>query len=161
MADGDHDAAAYAGAIVDGHHVHPASLRIALRALGTARMLLVTDAMASIGAARPDFLLQGRAVTLAGGRLTTADGTLAGAHLDMASAVRNAVDLLGADLAGALRMATATPADFLGIGARRGRLAAGCVADMIALTDRVAVRRVWLAGVPAGEPGLDDVPGAC
>jgi N-acetylglucosamine-6-phosphate deacetylase len=137
----------YAGLIVDGHHVHPASLRIALRALTPARAMLVTDAMASVGADIDQFLLQGQRIAVAGGRLTTADGTLAGAHLDMASAVRNAVALLDVPLPDALRMASATPADFLGIAAARGRLLPGRAADMVAITEDVDVRAVWVGGV--------------
>jgi N-acetylglucosamine-6-phosphate deacetylase len=143
------DSQCYAGLIVDGHHVHSASLRIALRALTPARAMLVTDAMASVGADIDSFLLQGQRITVAGGRLTTPEGTLAGAHLDMASAVRNAVTLLGATLPDALRMASATPADFLGIAEARGRLLPGCAADMVAITEDVDVRAVWVGGVPA------------
>jgi N-acetylglucosamine-6-phosphate deacetylase len=84
--------------------------------------------------------------------LTTEDGTLAGAHLDMASAIRNAVTLLGAPLADALRMASATPADFLGIADQRGRLLPGRAADMVALTDGIDVGAVWMAGVPWSGP---------
>jgi N-acetylglucosamine-6-phosphate deacetylase len=139
----------YAGIIVDGHHVHPASLRIALHALTARQAMLVTDAMASVGSDIDSFMLQGQRIGVAEGRLTTEDGTLAGAHLDMASAVRNAVTMLGATLADALRMASATPADFLGISQARGRLLPGRAADMVALTDDVDVRGVWVAGVPA------------
>jgi N-acetylglucosamine-6-phosphate deacetylase len=139
----------YAGIIVDGHHVHPASLRIAMRALTPERTMLVTDAMASVGADIDSFMLQGQRIDVRDGRLTTKDGTLAGAHLDMASAVRNAVTLLGASLADALRMASATPAAFLRIDDQRGSLLPGRWADMVALTDSVAVRGVWVAGVPA------------
>ena len=56
--------------------------------------MLVTDAMSSVGASstgRDRFMLMGREVRLFDGRLTTADGTLAGAHLTMIEAVRNAV----------------------------------------------------------------------
>jgi N-acetylglucosamine-6-phosphate deacetylase len=139
----------YAGIIVDGHHVHPASLRIALRALTPQRAMLVTDAMASVGTHMTSFMLQGRRIVVQDGRLATEDGTLAGAHLDMASAVRNAVAMLGATLADALRMASATPAEFLGIADARGRLLPGRVADMVALTETVDIRRVWIAGTPA------------
>jgi N-acetylglucosamine-6-phosphate deacetylase len=139
----------YAGIIVDGHHVHPASLRIAMRALKPERTMLVTDAMASVGADIESFVLQGQRVAVRDGRLTTEDGTLAGAHLDMASAVRNTISMLGASLADALRMASATPAAFLRIDEHRGSLLPGRWADMVGLTDSVAVRAVWVAGVPA------------
>jgi N-acetylglucosamine-6-phosphate deacetylase len=141
--------AAYAGLIVDGHHVHPASLRTALRALTARRAMLISDAMPSIGTDMTSFMLQDRRILVAEGRLTTEDGTLAGAHLDMASAVRNAVALLGTTLADALRMATATPADFLGIGHERGRLLPGSIADLISVTDSLSIEGIWMAGTPA------------
>jgi N-acetylglucosamine-6-phosphate deacetylase len=143
------DARSFAGIIVDGHHVHPASLRIALRALTARRTMLVSDAMAPVGTDMSFFMLQGRRIDVADGRLCTQDGTLAGAHLDMASAVRNAVTMLGATLTDALHMASATPADFLGIADARGRLLPGRVADMVALTDTIGVRAVWVGGAPA------------
>ena len=139
------DADGFAGIIADGHHVHPVSLRLALRAKSAERLMLVTDAMASVGSDIPAFRLHGRTICVADGRLTTEDGTLAGAHLDMAGAVRNAVTLMGASLPEALRMASATPADFLG--ARdRGRLVPGAVADMVAIDDAVRIDLVWVAG---------------
>jgi N-acetylglucosamine-6-phosphate deacetylase len=67
----------------------------------------------------------------------------------MASAVRNAVTMLDASLGDALRMASATPADFLGIAHTRGRLLPGRIADMVALTDGIDVNAVWIAGAPA------------
>ncbi|HVL73960.1 MAG TPA: N-acetylglucosamine-6-phosphate deacetylase, partial [Beijerinckiaceae bacterium] len=90
------------GLIVDGEHVHPAMLRLALRGAGTP--MLVTDAMPCVGG-RPGFSLYGEEIRVEGGRCLRADGTLAGAALDMASAVRNAVRLLGLDLAEALATA--------------------------------------------------------
>ena len=135
----------FAGIIVDGHHVHPANLRLALRAKGAERLMLATDAMASVGSDILAFRLHGRTIRVADGRLTTEDGTLAGAHLDMATAVRNAVARMGASLAEALRMASATPADFLGL-RDRGRLVPGANADMVALDDRGVVDRVWVGG---------------
>lgn len=136
---------AFAGIIADRHHVHPANLRLALRAKSAARLLLVTDAMASVGSDVTEFRVHGRTVRVAAGRLTTEDGVLAGAHLDMAGAVRNAVALMGASLADALRMATATPADFLRL-RDRGRLEPGAVADAVAITEEAVVSAVWVAG---------------
>ncbi len=141
---------AHAGIIADGHHVHPANLRLALRAKGAGRLMLVTDAMASVGSDLTAFRLHGRTVRVVDGRLTTEDGVLAGAHLDMATAVRNAMGLMGASLAEALRMAATTPADFLGLVAERGRLLPGAVADAVAITEAVSVAAVWVAGQRGG-----------
>ncbi len=139
---------AFAGVIADGHHVHGANLRLARLGVGK-RLMLVTDAMASVGSDLAEFRLHGRNIRVADGRLTTEDGVLAGAHLDMAGAVRGAMALMGASLPDALRMAAAVPADFLGL-ADRGRLRPGAIADMVAITDAVAVSGVWVCGRRCG-----------
>ena len=119
------------GLIVDGEHVAPAMLRLALRGLGHA--MLVTDAMPPVGGSRGAFRLCGKDIVARDGRVATEDGVLAGSALDMASAVRNCVRLLGLGLPEALRLASATPAAFLGLSDRLGRLAPGCRADIVAL----------------------------
>ncbi len=135
------------GIIADGHHVHPASLRVALRAAGPHRLMLVTDAMPSVGAADKDFRLGDVAIVAMDGALRSADGTLAGSDLDMAGAVRGAIDLMRVDLATASRMASATPAAFLGQSAARGTLAAGMAADVVHLDDALHVQAAWIGGV--------------
>ena len=96
---------AYFGMIVDGEHVDPAVLRLALR--GVAHPMLVTDAMPPVGGSKSAFMLYGDEITVRNGRCARPDGALAGAALDMASAVRNCVKLLGVPLAQALRFASA------------------------------------------------------
>jgi N-acetylglucosamine-6-phosphate deacetylase len=135
-----------AGLIVDGIHVDPVSIRVAFAAKGADRIALVTDAMPTVGAALERFELMGRTITLTNGRLTTEEGTLAGAHLDMASAVRNAVRLAGLPLEQALRAASLTPARFLGLDKERGVLVAGARADLVALTADLTVVATWLDG---------------
>jgi N-acetylglucosamine-6-phosphate deacetylase len=135
-----------AGLIVDGIHVDPVSIRVAFAAKGADRIALVTDAMPTVGAALERFELMGRTITLTNGRLTTEEGTLAGAHLDMASAVRNAVRLAGLPLEQALRAASLTPARFLGLDKERGVLVAGARADLVALTADLNVVATWLDG---------------
>jgi N-acetylglucosamine-6-phosphate deacetylase len=141
-----------AGVIVDGIHVDPVSVRVAFAAKGSDRIALVTDAMPTVGTSLNRFALMGRTITLAGGRLTTDSGTLAGAHLDMATAVRNAVALAQVPLADALRAASLTPARFLGLEHERGALVAGARADLIALTDDVSVVTTWLDGKSEESP---------
>jgi N-acetylglucosamine-6-phosphate deacetylase len=137
------------GMIVDGLHVDPAVLKLALRSV--ARPMLVTDAMPPVGGRRSSFMLQGQEITVAGGRCTGRDGTLAGAALDMATAVRNCVELLDMPLTAALRAASTEPARFLGITDRLGRLSPGCRADMVALDPgAVKVLATWVAGQQSG-----------
>jgi N-acetylglucosamine-6-phosphate deacetylase len=135
-----------AGIIVDGIHVDPVSVQAAFAAKGFDRIALVTDAMPTVGASLDRFELMGRTVKLADGRLTTDAGTLAGAHLDMASAVRNAVALAQLPLEDALRAASLTPARFLGLEHERGVLVPGARADLVALTDDMRVIATWLGG---------------
>lgn len=134
------------GIICDGVHVASANLRTAFRAVGRERLALVTDAMPSVGSASATFMLQGRSITLQEARLTDSDGTLAGAHLSMIGAVRNAVALLGASLADALVMASLTPARLLGMEHERGFIKPGYAADFTAFTGDFEMRGTWVAG---------------
>jgi N-acetylglucosamine-6-phosphate deacetylase len=139
---------AWFGMIVDGEHVAPAMLRLALRGAGKA--MLVTDAMPTVGGSSTSFRLYGQRITVRDGRCTTADGTLAGSVLDMASAVRNCVRMLDLPLAEALPLATTAPAGFLGIDGWLGRLAPGYRADLAALDpDTLDVFATWVAGTPS------------
>jgi N-acetylglucosamine-6-phosphate deacetylase len=137
---------AFYGLIVDGEHVHPSMLRLALRA-GLGHPMLVTDAMPPVGGEAGDFVLQGRRILARDGRCVTEEGTLAGAALDMASAVRNCVSLLGLPLERALAFASREPANFLGLGERLGRLAPNYRADMVAFfPDDMSIIATWVAG---------------
>ena len=139
---------AYIGMIVDGEHVSAEMLRLALR--GAARPMLMTDAMPPVGGRRQSFMLYGEEMSLRGGRCTRADGTLAGAALDMATAVRNTVRDLGVPLTSALRYASTEPAEFLGLGTILGRLAPAFRADMVAFRPHsMEVLNTWVAGKPA------------
>jgi N-acetylglucosamine-6-phosphate deacetylase len=140
------DAASWCGIIVDGHHVHPASLRVALAAKPRGKLLLVTDAMPPVGADTDTYTLAGATITCRNGRCETADGVLAGSALDMAGAVRNSVAWLGVPLDEAARMASTYPAEFLGIADRCGRIAPGLRADLVALDANFDVRRSWIGG---------------
>jgi N-acetylglucosamine-6-phosphate deacetylase len=140
---------AWFGMIVDGVHVHPAMLRLALR--GLARPMLVTDAMPPVGGKGNGFKLYGEDITVQDGRSTRKDGTLAGSVLDMASALRNCVRLLDVPLETALRFVSVNPAEFLGLGHWLGRLAPGYRADMVALDPAgIEVMDTWVAGRRAG-----------
>src|SRR5215467_13622000 len=135
-----------AGIIVDGTHVDPIAIRAAFAAKGADGMALVSDAMPSVGARLDQFQLMGRTISLREGRLAAQDGTLAGAHLDMASAVRNAVRLAKLPLDDAFRAASLTPARFLGLERERGALICDARADMVALTPDLDVIGTWVGG---------------
>jgi N-acetylglucosamine-6-phosphate deacetylase len=136
---------AWYGLIVDGVHVDPAMLRLALRGLG--HPMLVSDAMPPVGGHRSSFRLHGDTIAVRDGYCVRDDGTLAGTVLDMAAAVKNCVRLLGVPLPDALRFASTHPATFLGLGQTLGRLAPGYRADVVAFdaTDMTVVG-TWVAG---------------
>lgn len=143
----------WAGLIADGYHVDPVSIAVALRAKqGPARIFLVTDAMATIGTEMTEFVLNGRVIKRQGERLTLQDGTLAGADLDMMSAIRFMHSKIGIELGEALRMASLYPAQALGL-ADRGRLAAGSRADVVSIGEALDVRATWIGGKLACEAG--------
>ena len=137
--------AAWYGLIVDGWHVSPATLRLALRGCG--HPMLVTDAMATVGGHQSTFHLYGSEINVVDGRCLRSDGTLAGAALDMAAAVRNCARLLHVPLTDALRFASRNPAEFIGVGHFLGRLAPGYRADVVAIDPGpIAVLATWVAG---------------
>ncbi len=139
------DRESWCGVIVDGHHVHPASLSLALACKPRGKVFLVTDAMPPVGSDDPVFRLYGENIVVRDGVCRNAEGNLAGSALDMASAVRNCVEWLDLSLAEAARMASTYPAQFLGL-ADRGRIATGCRADLVLLDDALRVRATWIAG---------------
>ncbi len=140
------DRHAWCGIIVDGHHVHPATLKIAIAAKQKGKMILVSDAMPSVGAAVKSFTLRGEVIEARDGVCATADGTLAGSDLDMASAVRNTVRMLDQPLDEALRMASRYPAEYLGLAGRLGSIKAGYQADLVALDKDLRVQKTWIKG---------------
>jgi N-acetylglucosamine-6-phosphate deacetylase len=137
----------FAGIICDGIHVDRTGLRVAFRCKGRDRLMLVTDAMPLVGTNDRQFMLQGRQITLHENRLIGPDGTLAGAHLTMIEAVRNAVALLEISLVDALIMASRTPAAFLGLESELGQIAPGYRAALVAFNPNFEVVGTWIGGV--------------
>jgi len=134
------------GLIADGFHVDPITMAIALRAKqGPGRIFLVTDAMSSIGTDEDGFMLNGRQIYRKGGRLTLADGTLAGADIDMLSCVRFAYQQLGVSMGDALNMASLYPAEAIGC-AHKGQLAEGMDADFVILSPDMDLVSTWIGG---------------
>lgn len=140
------DQAAWCGLIVDGRHVDPVTLRLALRCKPVDKFMLVTDAMPSVGMDEKRFVLQGHQVSVVDGVCVNADGTLAGSDLDMAAAVGNAVRMLDVPLATAVEMASATPARFLRLDGYTGSISPGLRADLVLVDDDLRVAESWIGG---------------
>ncbi|TAM21123.1 MAG: N-acetylglucosamine-6-phosphate deacetylase [Rhodanobacter sp.] len=141
------DPHSWCGLIVDGHHVHPASLRVAIAAKAHGKCVLVTDAMPPVGSDDPSYTLNGQTIVARDGICQSEAGVLAGSALDMATGVRNLVEMVGLPLAEASRMASTYPAAWLGLGRTHGRLAAGYRADFAVLDDALVAHETWIGGV--------------
>lgn len=136
-----------AGLIADGIHVHPAVIRAAVAAkAGPGGLFLVTDAMAPAGTDMRSFRLNGREIRRKTGRLTLGDGTLAGADIDMAGALRVVTREVGLPLDRALAMTTMLPAQVAGLADRCGMLGPGRRADFVHLSLGLELEGVWRGG---------------
>ncbi|HEV8660183.1 MAG TPA: N-acetylglucosamine-6-phosphate deacetylase [Thermoanaerobaculia bacterium] len=131
--------------IADGVHVHPAVLRIACTAMPN-RIALVTDAIRATGMAEGKYKLYDYDVTVADGAARLANGTLAGSVLTMAGAVQNMVELAGIPIEKVVPMATEIPARILGVADRKGKLENGYDADVVILSEKFEVERVFAGG---------------
>ena len=136
--------------IVDGYHVDPVTMRLALRCKPLEQFILVSDAMPPTGGRQERFTLNGRLIRREGGRLLDDDGTLAGADLDMLGAVRNACEMLGVTHAQAFAMAGAHPARFMGLDGDVGTIAPGQRASLIAVGQDWSLQGCWIGGQPQG-----------
>lgn len=128
----------FAGLIADGHHVDWRTVKVAVRAM-PGRLFVVTDAMLTLAGTVTAFELGGRTIALSNGRLTSSDGTLAGAHVDMVTCVKNAVTYGDCALADALDMASGIPAKAMGMEDCVGRVEVGQRACCTMLSDTLEV----------------------
>ncbi len=133
-----------AGLIADGIHVHTETMRAAFGAkTGPGEIFLVSDAMAPAGTNISEFELEGRRITRAKGRLTLSDGTLAGADLDLTTAIRVLVNQVGVSLSDALRSASSVPARLAGLPSIVGAIQSGKKCNVVRISsDLTSVRNV-------------------
>lgn len=134
------------GIIIDGHHVDYSTVKLALKAKPQGKVFLVTDAMSTIGTDQTEFSFFDRTVYLNDGRLTSTTGELAGAALDMATAVKNTHVGIGVELDESIRMASQYPADYINQGTIRGNLLVGAQADFVILNGQLEVESTWIGG---------------
>lgn len=144
------DENSWCGLILDGHHVHPATAKLAYRAKKVGKIMLVTDSMSTIGSEQQSLEFDGHQIQLSGDKLTSQTGQLAGSALDMITAVNNAQMMLDISLEEALRMASLYPADFLGLNNHKPQLAIGANADFTLLehanNSALYVSQTWISG---------------
>ena len=134
------------GIIVDHQHLHPKAVELAFKTKGPSQLMLVTDAMAHVGADEDVIDFFDTHITRVGNKLTTPDGTLAGSCLDMHGAVINCINDIEISLEDASYMASATPSVFMGIKEKLGSIAVGQRANFVELSEDNALANVWQNG---------------
>ena len=137
------------GIIADGHHIHPAAFSVAVAAKKRGGALLVTDAMPTVGSPDTSFILDGKTIVASEGRVTNAEGTLAGSDLNMLAAVNNAAEFARLDWFEAVRMASLYPARALGLERELGAIRPGFRASLLALDSAHRIRASWVNGAMA------------
>mgnify|MGYP001277918420 FL=1 len=143
------DEQSWCGLILDGHHVHPSTAKLAYKVKAAHKMMLVTDSMSTIGSEQTHLQFDGHQISLTGDKLTSNTGQLAGSALNMITAVNNAVKMLNIPFIDALKMASLYPAQFLGIADSYGQLAIGSNADLTLISTTNSsphIVNTWIGG---------------
>ena len=150
---------AYVSVVADGLHVSFETLRVALNAKPAGKVLLITDAMPPVGGVTGYYFIGDTEVNLIDGKCTTKEGVLAGSALDLATAIRNLVQVMGVPKDEAIRMATLYPATYLGVSQMFGRIASGYTGSLAIFDNEMRVHATMHAGELEvyGQPAPDPV----
>jgi N-acetylglucosamine-6-phosphate deacetylase len=132
--------------IADGVHVAAPAMQVLLLAKGLDQVILVSDGIAATAMRDGNYRLGTSQVTVTGGVARNSEGKLAGSTLTLDRALRTIVSL-GVPLIDAVRMATLLPARRLGLAGKKGLIAVGADADLVALTSDLRVAGVMTRGV--------------
>jgi len=133
--------------IADGHHVHPAAIRLLTQTKRNRNLLLITDAISAAGLGDGDYTLGGLDVVVKDGVARLKEGdSLAGSTLTMIDAFRFMVRRIGLGVAETSRMASLYPAMQLGIDGETGSIEPGKKADLVLVDADLRIRQVWVEG---------------
>jgi len=136
----------FAQIIADGVHVHPAMVKLAVRAKGVSRIILITDSIRGAGLCDGNYDYFGQKFTVTDGVARTSEGGLSGSTLMLDQAIKNMIKFTGMSLNEVLPMATSVPAEAMGWSERRGVLKPGADADVIILNDDLIVEKTFVLG---------------
>ena len=131
--------------IADGVHVAGPTIQVLLGCKGFDAVLLASDGIAATGMPDGNYRLGNFEVTVRDGVARNSEGKLAGSTLTLDRALRYVVSL-GVPLKDAVRMATVLPARRLGLAGKKGIIAVGADADLVALTPDLRVAGVMTRG---------------
>jgi N-acetylglucosamine-6-phosphate deacetylase len=139
--------AIYAQIIADRQHVHPAVIKLLVKAKGSERTILITDSMRATGMPEGNYEIGGQEVTVSNGRVYLTHGnSLAGSILTMDQALRNIIEITGLSLAEALPMTSQAPAQSLGLAHELGSIRPGYIADLVLLDQHLHVQTTIVQG---------------
>ncbi len=131
--------------ITDLIHIHPAMLRLAIKAKGAGGTAIVTDSMAATGLGDGQYLLGEKQVWVKDGIARIEEGNLAGSTLTHDGALRNIVDI-GMSLEDGITMLSTTPAKVIGVDDHKGNIEKGYDADIVILDRDLKVDKVLVQG---------------
>lgn len=135
--------------IADGIHVHPAALRLAVRAKGVEKICLITDSVKASGLGDGDYLVGNLEVVVRDGQARLKESSaLAGSVLTLNRAVGNIIGWTGMPVSQAVSMASKTPARVLGIEGEMGSVEAGKLANLAVFDRQFAIVETILRGQP-------------
>ncbi len=136
----------FAELIVDGVHLHPAMIELALLCKGKNKLLLVSDAMRAKCLRDGQYELGGQQVSVSNNRAELADGRLAGSILRLPQAIKNLIAYTSCSLIDAIRMASLIPARVLNLERYKGSIDLGKDADLVVLDHELTVKMTMRAG---------------
>ena len=132
--------------ICDGIHVHPATMKIAVKMKGRDNIALITDSLRGNGLPDGEYMDDGRMVIVKNNQVRLEDGTLAGSTLTLNRAVKNMVEKVGVSLCDAVYMASYNPAKQIGEADKKGSIDVGKDADLVIFDGGVNVKTVLVGG---------------
>lgn len=136
------DERVYCEMICDGIHLHPAAMKLVLKAKGKDKILLISDSMMAAGLSDGEYTLGGQKVIVKGPEARLTDGTLAGSTLTLNKAIYNMVHMVGVSLPDAVRMATLNPARAIGLDRTKGSIEIGKDADLVLFDQNLNILKV-------------------
>ncbi|MEH7226067.1 N-acetylglucosamine-6-phosphate deacetylase [Bacillus sp. JJ1566] len=132
--------------IADGFHVHTKILELLYKMKGIDQITLISDCTGTNQLPDGCHQIGGKTVYKQGGKVTLANGSLAGSSLTLDKAVQYIVNNCGIPIEEAVQMAAYNPAIVCGVSNRKGRIAVGYDADLVILSNKLEVDYTILRG---------------
>lgn len=134
--------------IADGIHVHPAMVRFTFQTFGAEKVILISDSMEATGLPDGSYQLGGQAVTVMGKKAVITDkpDVIAGSVTNLFDCMKNCVLEMGIPLEQAVQAATENPARSIGIDGEYGRIAKGCVANLLLVDNELRIHKIIQKG---------------